>query len=313
MRREKVDISVAIPIYKNEPFIHELISRLKTELGGITKHFEIVLVDDRSPDNCWELIKEKAANDPCIIGIRFSRNFGQHIGITAGIDHCSGDWVVVMDGDCQDRPEEIINLYNKAQEGYDVVFARRQDRKDGFFTKFFSKLFHKTFDLLTGSQSDAAVANFGIYSRKVIDNFKKIRERSRLFPLLIKWLGFNTAYLDVKHGERSTGKSAYTFRRKVSLAFDAIVSMSNKPLKLFIKTGILFSFGALLSGIWFVIRYLAWNIPPKGWTIVLASLFFLAGLILAMAGVLGLYLGKVFDEAKNRPLYVTDEILNLKK
>ncbi|HLP44396.1 MAG TPA: glycosyltransferase family 2 protein [Candidatus Kapabacteria bacterium] len=307
----KTMISVVIPIYRNEPFIDGLYSRLTDNISAITVDFEIIFVDDRSPDNSWKLIARIAEKDRRVKGIRFPRNFGQHFAIIAGVAHSSGDWVVVMDGDLQDRPEEIINLYNKALEGYDVVFARRQIRKDNLYIKLCSRMFYKFFDFLVGSKSDATVANFGIYSRKVIVNFNKLREHSRLFPLFINWLGFKTAYIDVEHAQRSTGKSAYTIKKKMALALDTIISMSNKPLKISIKIGLLLSFLSFLYGVFMIIKYLVWGIPVIGWTSLIVSLYFIGGLILSTLGILGIYIGKIFDEVKNRPIYVIDETINL--
>ncbi len=311
MKEDKIDISVIIPVYKNEPFIDELVSRLKGTLNAITHDFEIIFVNDGSPDRSWERIKENAQTDHRVMGVRFSRNFGQHMAITAGLDYCSGAWVIVMDGDLQDKPEEITKLYRKIGEGYDVVFARRHRRKDSFFKKMVSKLFYKALDLLTEDKHDTSVANFGIYSRKAIDYFKQMRERSRLFPLFIRWLGFKTAYVDVDHGERNSGKSAYTFSKKINLALDTIISMSNKPLKFSIKLGFLLSFFSLLYALFLIIKYLVWGIPVEGWTSLMVSIYFLSGLLLSMGGILGLYIGKVFDEVKNRPLYVIDEVVRI--
>jgi dolichol-phosphate mannosyltransferase len=308
VKEDKIDISVIIPIYKNERFIDELVSRLSLVLTGISPDFEIIFVNDGSPDNSWELIKNNARKDQRVRGIRFSRNFGQHIAITAGLDYSSGQRVVVMDGDLQDKPEEIPKLYQKAAEGHDVVFARRKKRKDHFLTTMSSKLFYKTFDLFVEGKTDSTAANFGIYSRNVIDNFKKMRERSRLFPLFIRWLGFEAAYVDVEHGERNSGKSAYTFSRKINLALDTIISMSNKPLKISIKLGFFISFISFLFGLWLIFKYLVWGIPVMGWTSLMVSLYFLGGLLLSMVGIVGMYIGKVFDEVKNRPLYVIAEI-----
>ncbi len=306
-------ISVVIPIYRNEPFIDELYNRLIANLSTITEDFELIFVNDCSPDNSWSIIIEYAKKDYRVKGISFSRNFGQHIAITAGIAKTSGEWIIVMDGDLQDKPEEIIHLYNKACEGYEVVFARRRARKDSILKKLSSRIFYKIFDMLAGSKSDPSVANFGIYSRKVIDNFIKMQEHSRLFPQFIRWLGFNIAYKDVEHGERQTGKSAYTFRKKMDLAIDTIISMSNQPLKLFIKTGFLLSFLSFIYGVIIVIKYLVWGIPVQGWTSLIVSLYLLGGLILSTMGILGLYIGKIYDEVKNRPLYIVDETINFSK
>jgi dolichol-phosphate mannosyltransferase len=309
MKSCKIDISVVIPIYRNEPFIDDLYSRLTANLNAITADFEIIFVDDGSPDNSWDLITGLAEKSPRVKGIRFSRNFGQHIAITAGVEYATGDWVVVMDGDLQDRPEEITDLYNKALEGYDVVFARRHMRKDTFSRKICSRMFYTLFDFLagTGNKTDAAIANFGIYSRKVIDSFNKMREHSRLFPLFIRWLGFNTAYINVQHAERSAGKSAYTFRKKLDLALDTIISMSNKPLKISVKMGLLLSLLSFLYGVFIIVKYLLWGVPVMGWTSLIVSLYFIGGMVLSTLGVLGIYIGKIFDEVKNRPLYIIAE------
>lgn len=309
MKSCKIDISVVIPIYRNEPFINDLYSRLTANLSAITADFEIIFVDDGSPDNSWDLITGLAEKSPRVKGIRFSRNFGQHMAITAGVEYAAGDRVVVMDGDLQDRPEEITNLYNKALEGYDVVFARRQARKDTWYKKLCSRMFYKLFDFLagTGNKTDAAIANFGIYSRKVIDNFNKMREHSRLFPLFIRWLGFKTAYIDVEHAERSAGQSAYTFRKKLDLALDTVISMSNKPLKISVKLGLLLSMLSFLYGLYIIMKYLLWGVPVMGWTSLIVSLYFIGGMVLSTLGVLGIYIGKIFDEVKNRPLYIIAE------
>jgi dolichol-phosphate mannosyltransferase len=308
MNKNKIDISVVIPVYKNEDFIDELVLRLKTVLTGLGGDFEIIFVSDASPDNSWDRIKKNGEADSRVTGIRFSRNFGQHIAITAGLDYCSGHWTVVMDGDLQDQPEEIVKLYKKAREGHDVVFARRRQRKDGISRKLASKLFYKFFQWFTDRRIDSTTANFGIYSRKVVDNFKKMREHHRLFPLFVHWLGFKTAYVDVEHSKRASGKSAYTLSKKINLAVDTIISMSNKPLKLSIKLGFIISLISFLYGLILVIRYLVWGIPVLGWTSMMVSIYFLGGLLLSMAGILGLYIGKIFDEVKNRPLYVVDDI-----
>lgn len=309
MKAGQTFISVIIPIYRNEPFINELYSRLVTHLNTITRDFEIIFVNDGSPDNAWKLIAGNAEKDPRVKGIRLSRNFGQHFAITAGLSYSSGDWIVVMDGDLQDRPEEIIHLYHKALEGHEIVFARRKIRKDTLYKTLSSKIFYKFFDFLAGTKTDASVANFGIYSRKVIDNFNEMTEHSRLFPLFIHWLGFNTAYIDVEHAERRTGKSAYTFGKKLDLAVDTIISMSNKPLKISIKVGLLLSFLSFLYGVFLIIKYLVGGAPVIGWTSLTVSLYFIGGLLLSILGLLGIYIGKIFDEVKNRPLYIISEII----
>ncbi|MCK5057431.1 MAG: glycosyltransferase family 2 protein [Candidatus Aminicenantes bacterium] len=311
MDKAKVDISVVIPIYRNESFIDELCSRLKSTLSSITDHFEVILVNDGSPDGSWEKIKKNANPDSRVSGICFSRNFGQHIAITAGLDFSSGNRVVIMDGDLQDKPEEIIKLYNKAGEGHDVVVARRKERKDRFFKKMFSKLFYRVFDFFVGGKTESTAANFGIYSRKVIDNFNKMREQKRFFPLFIHWLGFEAVYVDVEHGERVTGGSAYTFSKRINLALDTILSLTNKPLKFTIKLGMILSIISFFFGAIMILKYIIWGVPIQGWTSLIVSVYFLGGLLLFISGILGLYIGKIFDEVKRRPLYIIDKVINI--
>jgi len=308
IEKQLPDISVVIPIFLNEPFINELSSRLIKTLENITTNFEIILVDDNSPDDSWALINDLARKDKRIKGFKFSRNFGQHKAVTAGIDKCSGNWVVVMDGDLQDRPEEIERLYRKAiNEGCEIVFARRAIRKDNFLKRLSSKMFYMVLNKLADTRIDSRVANYGIYSKKVIDNFKNMREQNRLFLLFIDWLGFKPEFIEVEHEERSSGRTAYTFYKRVSLAVNAIISMSNKPLKLAIKTGFFISFIAFFYGIFLIIRYFITDVPVMGWTSMMVSFWFVGGLIFSLLGILGLYIGRVFDEVKYRPLYVIQE------
>ena len=303
-------ISVVVPVYGCKTSLIELVIRLKETFKLITNKYEIILVNDASPDNVWYTIKGLSANDRNILGINLSRNFGQHCAITAGIDYCSGDWVVVMDCDLQDKPEEIIKLYAKAKEGVDVVLGRRYYRKDKFLKRLTSKLFFIMYDYLTDMKTDHTVGNFGIYSKKVIDQFKLMREQNRIFTLFIKWLGFEPVYIDVEHSFRQDGKSSYSYSKLFNLAIDGIVNHSNKPLRLSIKFGFLISVIALIFGIYTAIRYFLFEVPV-GWTSIMVAIFFIGGLLFANLGLLGLYIGKIFSEVKGRPLYVVKDTSNI--
>lgn len=306
-------ISVVIPVYKAEDCLRELWRRLQTALEQITPQFEVILVEDCGGDRSWQIICELAQTDDRVKGIQFSRNFGQHYGITAGLDHCDGDWVVVMDCDLQDRPEEIPRLYAKAVEGYEVVYARRTERQDHLFKRWSSRLFYKVFDYLTEQKSDPAIANFGIYSRKVIDNFRLMRESVRAFPLFVRWLGFPSAIVDVEHASRFSGASSYTLRKLLTLAIHSIVAQSNRPLRLSIQLGFFMAGCSLLAAIYYTIRYFLYSIPVAGWTSVMVSIYLLAGLFFINTGFIGLYIGRIYDEVKGRPLYVVREHLNFSK
>jgi dolichol-phosphate mannosyltransferase len=300
-------ISVVSPVYKAEKIIPKLVNRTVQELEKITAHFEIILVEDCGPDDSWKVIQRCAKDDPRIKGIKLSRNFGQHYAITAGLDFASGEWIVVMDCDLQDRPEEIPALFAKAKEGFDIVLARREARKDGFFKKLFSKLFHQTLTFLTGTKLDNRVANFGIYHRKVIEATKKMRESIRFFPTMVKWVGFRSVSIPVKHASREEGKTSYNLKRLLNLSLDIILAYSDKPLRIAVQTGFIMSFISLLFAVYNLFRALTFGFAVSGYASLITSIWFLSGLIIAFIGIVGLYVGKTFEGVKNRPLYIVDE------
>lgn len=304
-------ISVVTPVYCAEKILPELARRLVGSLSKITRDFEIILVNDASPQNDWEVIRVLAKKERRIRGICLSRNFGQHHAITAGLASCRGEWVVVMDCDLQDQPEEIGKLYAKAKEGFDVVFARRVLRRDGFFKRMRSRLFYKVYDYFTGGEYDATVANFSVVRRTVIDNLLLMGEQTRNYPLSVRWLGFRTSYVDVEHAPRFEGKTSYSMRKLLKLSVDSIVSQSNKPLELSIKFGFFISACSLVYAARIFYRAAVHGIPVLGWPSVIVSIWFIGGMLFANLGIVGLYLGRVFNEAKGRPLFVVRERINM--
>ena len=310
---KKIDISVVIPVYGCRAAIPELHRRLCESLEKISKAFEIILVDDYCPQNSWEEIQKVCEKDKRVIGIHMARNFGQIRAITAGLDKSRGDWVVVMDCDLQDRPETIPELYQKAQEGYDVVFARREGRKDRAITKFLSKCFYKVYDYFTDGTFDSSICNFSISKRKVIDYYCRMREQNRAYTMFIRWLGFKQTAIDMPADERFEGKSSYNLKRKLKMAFEIITSQSNKPLLFSVKLGFVSAFLALIYIIYLVFREIILGDVLVGWTSIVASIYLMGGIILCAIGVVGIYVGNIFNEAKNRPLYVIDECLNAKE
>lgn len=297
-------ISIVVPVYKAENCLDELYRRLVQALLTITSNFEIVLVEDCGGDGSWEVIERLAKGDGRVKGIQFSRNFGQHYGITAGLDHCQGDWVVVMDCDLQDRPEEIPRLYAKAQEGYDVVLARRSTRRDPLPKRFSSWLFYRLFSYLADIDYDAQTGNFRIVSRKVVVNIRQMREQLRFFGGLVQWMGFPTASIEVEHAKRHAGSSTYTFAKLLKLALETIIAYSDKPLRLAVRFGFLMAFFAFCYGVYVLIRATFYGVAIMGWSSLVISLYFIGGVIIAILGVIGIYLGKTFDESKKRPLYI---------
>lgn len=305
-----MDISVVIPVYGCRAALPELHRRLVDTLEGMGKSFEIVLVDDCCPQKSWDEIKEICAGDDRVKGIHLSRNFGQIRAITAGLDNSRGDWVVVMDCDLQDRPEAIARLYAKAQEGYDVVFVKRVERKDSGLTLFLSRLFYRVYSYFTDGAYDSSLCNFSISRRIVIDNYCRMREHNRGFTMFVKWLGFRQTAIEVEGDERFEGTSSYNFRKKLTMAFELITAQSNKPLKLAVGAGFVIALLAFMYLLVLVVLYFVSPGVQVGWTSTIASIYLMGGLILSAIGVVGLYVGNIFDEVKNRPLYVISEILN---
>ena len=299
-------LSVVSPIYNAALHLEEFVTELEKYILPITNDYEIVLVDDFSPDNSWKHIESICTKHPKVKGIKLSRNFGQHYAITAGLDNANGEWIIVMDCDFQDAPSEIPNLYNKTKEGFDVVLARRINRKDGFVKKLFSKLFWKTLGWLTGTNIDHTVANFGIYNKKVIQAVCSLRESIRFFPSMILWVGFSKTTLDVKHQERQTGTSGYNFSRMFKLALDVMLAYSDKPIRLVIKMGFFISLFTLLIGLYYLYLNITHQILVPGYTSLIISIWFLSGLIILILGILGLYIGKTFEGVKNRPIYIIE-------
>jgi dolichol-phosphate mannosyltransferase len=304
-------VSIVSPVYGCAGCLRDLCRRLGETLAPLVASYEIILVDDASPDEGWSVVRELCAADARIKAVALSRNFGQHYAIAAGLEHARGDFVVVLDCDLQDRPEEIAALYAKAREGYDVVFARREERQDGWFKRSASRLFIALLNKLSGADYDYRTANFGIYARPVIDAVRSMGDRSRFFPVMVRWTGFRTTSIPVQHDARAEGRSTYSLRKLMRLALDIVLSSSDKPLRLVALLGILVSLAALVMTGYSLVRYLHGDVSVAGYTSLIASMWLLAGVILFCMGIIGLYVGRVFESVKFRPTFVVREKLNL--
>ncbi|WP_036930405.1 glycosyltransferase family 2 protein [Prevotella sp. 10(H)] len=303
-------ISIVSPVYRAEKIIPVLVERIEKAVIGITDDYEIILVEDCGPDNSWGVIEQIARINRNVIGIKLSRNFGQHYAITAGLDHVSGDWVIVMDCDLQDKPEEIPNLYNKAKEGYNIVLAERFERQDSFLKRLSSSLFYKTLSYLTGVKQDPSVANFGIYDKKAIDAIRSMRESIRYFPTMVNWVGFNKTKINVEHSARYEGKTSYNLKKLLNLALDIILAYSEKPIRLTVKVGAFISFLSILAAIYTLILWLLGEIVVLGYTSLIISIWFLSGIIILILGIVGLYIGKIFEGVRKRPIYIVSQKMN---
>jgi len=307
----KTKISVVSPVYRAEKIIPDLVDRIRRAIETISEDYEIILVEDYSTDKSWEAIEEECKKNDKVKGIKLSRNFGQHYAITCGLEHASGDWVVVMDCDLQDQPEEISKMYDKAQEGYKVVQAQRFERQDTFLKRITSRLFYKVLSYLTGVIHDASIANFGIYHRDVIKAILSMKESIKYFPTMVKWVGYKKTTVKVLHAERPVGKSSYNLKRLSNLALDIILAYSDKPIRLVVKFGLILSLSSFLFALIYFIRAILGNFTVGGYASLIISIWFFSGIIVSILGVIGLYVGKTFESVKQRPVYIIGEKLNI--
>jgi len=307
---DKPYISIVSPEYKGEKMVHELVSRIIASVEPITTDYEIILVNDASPDGTWQSIEQECSINPKVKGLNLSRNFGQHYAITAGLHYAKGDWVVVMDCDLQDRPEEIPNLYNKAQDGYDIVYARRVVKHVGWWKRMSSVFFHKVFDWLSGTKTDSTIANYGIFTRQVIEEYNKILQYARSFGDIIRLVGFKCGYIDVEQDASARGESSYTFAKLIQHSMNAIIPSTNKPLRMAVGLGFIISSVSFVLALYNLIAKILGIIQVDGFTTTIFSIWFVGGLMLAMMGVIGIYIGAIFDQVKGRPLFVIKEKLN---
>jgi glycosyltransferase involved in cell wall biosynthesis len=302
-------LSVVVPVFNESSLIDELVKRVIKSVKTITEDFELIIVDDGSKDNTWNLIENEAKMEKRIKGIKFSRNFGHHYAITAGLHNSKGEWVVVMDGDLQDRPEVIPDLHKKAQEGFDVVFVSRQNRPEKLYYRIAQKIFYRILKSLSGVDFDSRQANFSIINKKVVEAFEKFPENARFYGSTIKWLGFKRSFILADHGERHSGKPSYTIRKRVKLASDIILSFSERPLRFAIGLGIVMSTLSLFAGLWIIYGSFKWGFAVIGWTSLISTIFFSTGVVLIVLGIVGIYIGEIFNQVKNRPLYIVDKII----
>ena len=309
-------ISVVIPEYGGRAMLRELCERLVAALETCVDRFEIILVNDASPDHCWDDIVALGREDPRIRGLDLSRNFGQHSAITAGLAYATGDWVVVMDCDLQDVPEEIPKLYAAAKTGdsqgreYDVVVGQRMARQDSFLKKLGSRLFHRAMDWLTDTKSDGTTANFGIYRRSVVEAILSMGDCIRGLGAMVYWVGFHRCAIPIRHAVRPEGKSSYTLFRLFRSAEASIVGFSDKLLRLILRCGALMTLASFVMICVYLIMALTGRIGVSGYASLIISIWFIGGALMTTLGVIGLYVGRMFEQTKNRPVFVVSRFSN---
>jgi polyisoprenyl-phosphate glycosyltransferase len=314
---EKPEFSVVIPIYNEQENIPELYRRLTQVMEQICRDecrpadsCEIVMVDDGSNDNSWRLIRELHEKDGRVKGFSFSRNFGHHIAITAGLDYAKGNAVILMDGDLQDPPEEIPKLYKKFKEGFDIVYAIREKRPAPVLKKMTSWIFLRILKGMANVDIDLESGIFRIMSRRCVQGMKSLREKSRFLTGLMNWLGYAKAGVPTERHERYAGSSKYTLFKLIRLAWHGITSFSHYPLQLSTYFGFTAAVLSFVYGVYLILRKIFFDIPLLGYTSIMVSLFFLGGVILLVLGIIGEYIARIYEEVQNRPLYLVKEELD---
>ena len=304
--------SVVIPVYNEEEVVNECYSRIKKVMDSTNEKYEIIFVNDGSKDNTRQMLKEICRVDGNVKLIDFSRNFGHQSAITAGMNYSIGQAVVVIDADLQDPPEVILRMLEKWREGYQVVYGKRLKREgESIFKKATAKVFYRILARLTEFDIPVDAGDFRLIDRKVCDALNKMDEKNRYVRGIISWLGFNTTYVEFVREKRYAGKTKYPLRKMLKFATDAVVSFSYKPLRI---TSYL---GMALSGVSFIYLIIAlflkvFNVidTVQGWMSIVAISLFFNGIVLLVLGIMGEYIGRIYDEVKARPLYVVNEFVN---
>ena len=303
-------ISIVSPVYLAQNIIDELVKRVEENVLKISNSYEIILIEDGSPDNSWSKIEKVCEQNKNVKGVKLSRNFGQHYAITAGLNESKGDFVIVMDCDLQDNPKYISELYGKAVEGFDIVFTSKKSREHSFFKNITAKIFFRIFNYLSENQSATSdVGAYSILSRKAVDAFCKINDAHRHYLLILRILGFKSAHIEIDHEKRLTGNSSYNFSKLIKHAINGIASQSDKLLRLSIGVGFFVFFAAFIWACILISLYFVRGAFP-GYTSLMVMLLLSTGLILMSIGIVGIYIGKIFEQSKNRPLYIIDKKMN---
>jgi len=300
-------LSVVVPVFNEEGNLPELHRRLAAVLPAVVDSWEIVFVDDGSRDRSWELIRGLAAADPHVRGVRFSRNFGHQMAFAAGLDHARGDAVVIMDADLQDPPELIPELVARWREGHEVVYAVRTRREgETLFKKLTASVFYRLLRRITQVEIPVDTGDFRLMGRRALEAFRRLPERHRFTRGLVAWVGFSQVGVPYARAARKAGETNYPLRKMLRFAVDAITSFSHVPLQLATWLGFLtslFAFAYIVVVV--VLKFVGISWP--GYTSLMAAILFLGGVQLVMIGLLGEYLGRVYDEVKGRPLYLVQD------
>lgn len=302
IEKSRLELSVVVPVYQCGSCIESLCEALIPVLKGTSKSFEVILIDDGSRDNGWEQSVFQTTRYPQVKAIQLSRNFGQHFAVTAGIAEANGQHIVIMDCDLQDPPE-MIPEFLKASETNDIVFSKRRVRKQSIFRKLAAATYTKLLRAVTGYQIDSESSSYTLISRQVADEFLKFNDHFRHYLYILRWLGFKSTTLEYDQAKRISGQSSYSLRMLLRHAFTGVFFQSGDFLIWIAYSGIAVATAGFGLAIYYVITYI-WFTPPPGWTALAVIMLGLGGVILVSLGICGLYISKIFEEVKNRPLFV---------
>ncbi|WP_024832111.1 glycosyltransferase family 2 protein [Ruminiclostridium josui] len=303
-------LSVVVPVYNEQEVITETYRRLKASLSNLDMDIEYIFINDGSTDNTYLKLKELIVNTDVKL-INFSRNFGHQIAISAGMDYAKGDAVVVIDADLQDPPEIISEMIEKWKEGYEVVYGKRLHREgETLFKKLTAKLFYRVIDNITDIKLPVDVGDFRLIDKKVCNSMKSLPERARYVRGLVSWVGFNQTSIEYKREKRFAGKTKYPLRKMIKLATDGIISFSYRPLKLATFLGMTVSALSFIYLIVILLQKFFTNSTVEGWASTMVVSLFFNGVMLVVIGIMGEYVGRIYEEVKSRPLYVIGELIN---
>ena len=305
-------ISIVIPMYFEEEVAQECYNRITAVMNSNHYNYELVFVNDGSTDRTLEILEQLAMNDNRTKVISFARNFGHQIAVTAGIDYAKGDAIVIIDADLQDPPEVIPELVNKWLEGFDVVYAKRKKRKgETWFKLLTAKYFYKFLNYMSDIDIPKDTGDFRLIDRKVAAVFRKMTEKNRFVRGMFSWIGFSQTYIEYERDERFAGETKYPFKKMIKFASDGIIAFSSKPLKLVMTLGtasVLVSIIVLLYSI--LTRLFGHEVQP-GWASIMVAITFFSGIQLLGLGIVGQYIARIYDESKNRPIYIVKDVYNI--
>lgn len=306
--KKEIDISVIIPIFNEQDIINELYSRLQKTISQISENYELIFVNDGSKDHSLLELLKLTELDHRVFYINFSRNFGHQIAVTAGLDACNGRAVVIIDGDLQDPPELITDLYKKYQEGYEVVYAKRKERKgESIFKKITAMLFYRVLKQITSIDIPLDTGDFRLIDKKVVKYLRQMPEQSKFLRGQIAWLGFNQTEVLFNRDNRKYGKTGYSLGKMLHFAIDGITSFSDKPLQLVTKIGFTISFVSFVIIIYAIYSHFILNQTITGWTSLIISSMFIGGVQLFSVGIIGEYISRINKNILQRPLYIIEK------